>query len=446
MTAPAVPAPAAPLRLAAVLAIAVPIMASNATTPLIGFVDAAVIGQLGRADLIGGVAVAAAIFNAILWLFGFLRMGTTGFTAQAVGAGNRDEIGATLARALVIALVGGIGVVVLQVPILLGFLWFIGGSPQVQEAARLYYDWRIWGVPAGLINFALLGWFIGLGRASVAFWLQFLMNVANIVVALVLTLWLGWGVAGVGAAALVAEVAAAAIGLFVAWREAAARGVTRLSGLRNGALMRATLAANRDILIRTACVLGATQVVTAQGAQAGDVTLAANALLLNVVFIAFYLIDGFAYAAETLVGQAVGARDRDRLTQAVALSTKAAGITGVVLSLALWLGAPAVVALMTPNVMIREAVALYLPWAALTPVVGVWCFMLDGIFIGATRTVDMRNMMLVSFAVFLAACLALVPLIGNHGLWVALLVFYVVRAVTLGWRYPALAAGVGARG
>lgn len=446
MTAPAVTGSASPLRLGAVLAIAVPIMASNATTPLIGFVDAAVIGQLGRADLIGGVAVAAAIFNAILWLFGFLRMGTTGFTAQAVGAGNRDEIGATLARALVIALVGGIGVVVLQVPILRGFQWFIGGSPQVQDAARVYYDWRIWGVPAGLINFALLGWFIGLGRASVAFWLQFLMNVANIVVALVLTLWLGWGVAGVGAAALVAEVSAAVIGVLVAYREAVIRGVTRLSGLRNGALMRATLAANRDILIRTACVLGATQVVTAQGAQAGDVTLAANALLLNIVFISFYLIDGFAYAAETLVGQAVGARDRDRLGQAVALSTKAAGITGAVLSLVLWLGAPAVIAFMTPSATIREAVALYLPWAALTPILGVWCFMLDGIFIGATRTVDMRNMMLVSFAVFLAACLALVPLIGNHGLWAALLVFYIVRAVTLGLRYPALAATVGTRG
>jgi MATE family multidrug resistance protein len=445
MTAPAAAGSAAPLRLSAVLAIAVPIMASNATTPLIGFVDAAVIGQLGRADLIGGVAVAAAIFNAILWLFGFLRMGTTGFTAQAVGAGNCDEIGATLARALVIALVGGIGVVVLQVPILRGFLWFIGGSPQVQDAASVYYDWRIWGVPAGLINFALLGWFIGLGRASVAFWLQFLMNVANIVVALVLTLWLGWGVAGVGAAALVSEVSAAVIGLLVAYHEAVARGVTRLSGLWNGALMRATLAANRDILIRTACVLGATQVVTAQGAQAGDVTLAANALLLNIVFISFYLIDGFAYAAETLVGQAVGAGDRDRLGQAVTLSTKAAGVTGAVLSLAVWLGAPAVIAFMTPSAPIREAVALYLPWAALTPILGVWCFMLDGIFIGATRTVDMRNMMLVSFAVFLAACLALVPLIGNHGLWAALLVFYIVRALTLGLRYPALAAGVGAR-
>lgn len=433
---------ATPLGLGRVLGVALPIMASNATTPLIGFVDAAVIGQLGRADLIGGVAVAAAIFNALLWLFGFLRMGTTGFTAQAAGANDQNEVAAALLRAFIVAAAGGLLIVFSQKPILQAFLWFLGGSPAVQAATADYYTWRIWGVPAGLLNFALLGWFIGLGRASVAFWLQLLMNLTNIAAALALTIGLDCGVAGVGIAALISEVSAAAVGIAVAARELRSRGVRRIAGAMNYDRFRRTMGANLDILLRTACVLGATQIVTRQGAQAGDIALAANALLLNIVFISFYILDGFAFAAETFVGHAIGARNREELENAVRLTMTAAALTGLGLALGIWLTGDAVVSAMTPNVQIRAAALIFLPWAALSPLIGVWCFQLDGVFIGATRTSDMRNMMLVSFVAFLAACALLTPPFGNHGLWAALQVFYIVRALTLSARLPALVAAV----
>ncbi len=207
-----------------VLALAVPIMLANASTPLIGFVDAVVVGRLGEAALIGGVALGAAIFNAIYWCVGFLRMSTTGFAAQALGARDTVEIAATLVRAVLIAVAIGMAVVMLQVPIRRGFLWVLGGSPAVQAATTAYYDWRIWAAPAGLVNFALLGWFIGLGRTMVAFWLQVFANILNIVFAVLLVPFLGWGVPGVGIAALIGEWAAVIGGLVIATREFRARG------------------------------------------------------------------------------------------------------------------------------------------------------------------------------------------------------------------------------
>jgi MATE family multidrug resistance protein len=427
-----------------VLIVAVPIMLSNATAPLVGFVDAVVVGQLGAAHLIGGVAMASAIFNAIYWGFGFLRMGTTGFTAQAHGASDTTEVAATLARALLVALICSAVVVVFQVPVRNGFLWFLGGSPQVQDAARTYYDIRIWATPAGLINFALLGWFIGLGRTMVAFWLQLGLNVVNMALAVVLTLSLGWGVHGVGTAALVAEWFAAAVGLIVAFNVSRRRGASlAMSDVMHVGKLVTMLAANRDILIRTACVLGAMQIFVMQGAQQGDIALAANAVLANVVHITYYLLDGYAHAAETLVGQAVGSRDRPRLDGTVRLTMIASALTGLVVGAILWLAGPAIIAFMTPNPDIRALAQNYLIWAALLPFVAVWCFMYDGIFIGATRTADMRNMMLLSFAGYLGAIAVLVPAFANHGVWAAHAAFFVIRGLTLAWKYPALANSVG---
>jgi multidrug resistance protein, MATE family len=427
-----------------VFAIAAPIMLSNASTPLIGFVDAAVVGQLGSAALIGGVAMASVMFNAIYWGFGFLRMGTTGFTAQAVGARDEAEVSATVARALILALGCGALVVVLQAPLLRLFFWFLGGSTEVQAAARTYFDWRIWAAPAGLVNFALLGWFIGMGRAGLAFWLQFGLNVANIVFALLFALWLGHGVAGVGAAALLSEWGAALVGLAVAWRELKRRNgrITR-SGLLDAGKLKAMFAANRDILIRTLCVLGAAQVFMKMSAAQGDVALAANALLLNILYIIYYLLDGYANAAETLVGQAIGAQDRARLDNTVRISMIAGGITALLVCVLLLGGGGRLIAFMTPNPDVQTLAMVFMPWAVITPLVAVWCFVYDGIFIGATRTADMRNMMLASFAVYLAALALFVPWLGNHGVWAAHNVFFFIRALTLRWKYPGLAALAG---
>jgi multidrug resistance protein, MATE family len=427
-----------------ILALAAPIMLANATTPLIGFVDAAVIGRLGDAALIGGVAVAATIFNALYWGVGFLRMSTTGFAAQALGARDQGEIAATLARALLVGAIIGLAIVVFQVPIRRAFLALLGGSDAVQTAATDYYNWRIWAAPAGLINFTLLGWFIGLGRTMTAFWLQLIANLFNIGFAVLFVPVLSWGVPGVGQAAFLAETAAAVVGLGLAWREAQARGATtdRASILAPTKLT-ALFAANRDIMIRTVCILAATQIFIRFSAEGGDVVLAANAVLTSILYITYYLLDGYAHAAETLVGQSVGARDRPRLDATVKLTAVAAGITGLAVSGIIWLAGPAIVAFMTTNTEVRAIAAQFLPWAAALPFVGVWCFLFDGIFIGATRTVDMRNMMLISFVIYLAALAALLPWLGNHGLWAAHSTFFIARAVTLWWAYRWLADDVG---
>jgi multidrug resistance protein, MATE family len=427
-----------------VFAIAGPIMLSNATTPLIGFVDAAVIGQLGVPALIGGVAMASVMFNAIYWAFGFLRMSTTGFTAQALGAGDERELAASVGRALVLAVAFGLLTVALQAPLQRVFFWFLGGSTEVQAAARTYYDWRIWAAPAGYITFALMGWFIGLGRAGLAFALQLGLNVLNIVLALGLALYLDMGVDGVGIAALVSEWVAALAGLWLAAREGRARGgKLDVAALMERSKLTAMFASNRDILIRTACVLGAGQVFMKMSASQGDVALAANALLLNLLYICYYFLDGYANAAEALVGHAIGARDRRRLDDTVAKAFVAGAITAVGLGVLLWLAGPRIVAFMTPNPDVRALIATFMPWAVVMPAIAVWCFVYDGIYIGATRTADMRNMMLLSMAAYLVALAVLVPPFANHGVWAAHAVFFLVRAATLHARYRQLAALAG---
>lgn len=429
-----------------VFAIALPIMLSGATVPLVGFVDTLVVGQLGSAALIGGMAVATTMFNAIYWSFGFLRMGTTGFTAQAVGAGDKPEQIAILARGILIATVFGCAIVVFQVPLRNGFFYLIGGSAEVQAAARTYFDWRIWAAPAGLINYVLFGWFMGQGRAMTAFWLQLALNIVNIVVSLGLVIGLGLGVAGAGIAAFVSEVGAAFAGLCVAYRAARRLGpAVSWAQILDLVALKRLVVVNRDIFIRTACLLGVTIMFTSKGAAAGDVTLAANAVLQSLLHISIYLLDGFESAAQTMVGQSSGARNAERLQSAVRVTTMAAAITGVVLALILWTAGPWLIDTMTAAPAVRTQARDYLLWLAVTPFIAMWCFQLDGIFIGATRTAEMRNMMLISFAVYLVAVTLLFPRWGNHGLWAALNIFFIVRAITLGWCYPGLVQSVAAR-
>lgn len=422
-----------------VVTIALPIMISNATVPLIGFVDTVVVGQLGEAYLIGGVAVGATIFSYLYWVFGFLRMGTTGLTAQALGAQDGVEIAANLHRALLIAGAAGLAMIAGQSLIALTAFYVMGASEAVEKAAYTYFSIRIWAAPAGLINFALLGWFIGMGRASLAFVIQIFLNVLNMLLAVLFVVGLGLGVAGVGAAALIAEWAATFLGLYLTWAILARRGYRAdLRQVLDLARLRRTFQVNTDIMIRTALALTVVVFFTAQGARSGDVILAANAVLNSITMVAIYLLDGFAFAAESLVGRAIGARAQQRFREAVRLSTIWAALTGALLSLVIWLAGPAIIDFMTTSADVRVASREYLVWAALLPIVGVWCYQLDGIFIGATRTADMRNMMLLSVLIFFAVWAVLQPLYANHGLWVSMLIFNVVRAVSLMARFSAL--------
>jgi len=425
------------LRHRDVLAIALPMIFSNVTTPLIGAVDTAVIGQLGSAPLIGAVAIGATIFTFFYWAFGFLRMGTTGLTAQASGAARQREVLATLCRALIVAGAAGLAIITLQGAIAAAAFTLMGASADVDTAARTYFDIRIWSAPAALANYALVGWFIGLGRAGMAFRLQLLLNLTNIGLDALFVLGFGWGIAGVAAGTLIAETGAAVVGIAVALR--AADGVKlRAWRVFNAGKLKRMIAVNGDIMIRTLSLLFAFSFFTAQGARSGDLILAANAVLMHFLSVSAYFLDGVAYATEALTGKAIGARDPKRFSAAVRLSSVWAAALSLATGAAFWLAGGAIIDLMTVNADVRDIAQDYLFWAALAPIIGVACFQLDGIFIGATRTRDMRNMMLISLAVYLGAWALLTPAFGNHGLWAALMVLFVVRALTLAWRFPAL--------
>jgi multidrug resistance protein, MATE family len=432
-----VPQPAVTHR--SVLAIAIPIMLSNVTEPLIGVVNTAVIGQLPQAYYIGAITVGAMIFNFIFWGFGFLRLGTGGLSAQATGAGDKAELVAVLMRALVIALACGLAIIALSP--LIGALTFrlVNGSEEVEHHAAVYFYIRVFSAPFALINFCLLGWFIGQGRAKIGFLIQLSLNITNMVLDVVFVLGFHMTSDGVALGALIAETAAALLGLALAWRHLKRLGVAiDWARVRDRGKLWRTLAINRDIMIRTVCLVFAFAWFTARGAELGDVLLAANTVLLHFFDVAAFLIDGFAFASEALVGQAVGARNRQRFNDAVRLTSVWAGVVGLLLSLVIWLGGPWFIDLMTVNQEVRDTARHYLFWAALSPLVGTVCFQFDGIFTGATATAEMRNMMIVSLLIYLAAWWWLQSAYGNHGLWAAFIVFFIARGVTFGMRMPAL--------
>jgi MATE family multidrug resistance protein len=425
--------------------IAGPVILSNMTVPLLGAVDTAVVGHLPQAWHIGAVAVGAMVFNFLYWAFGFLRMGTTGLTAQAHGAGDGDEVRANLARALLIA--GGVGVLLisLQVPLAATAFHLLEASDEVEAGARVYLAIRIWAGPAALANFALLGWFIGIQNTRAALAMQLVSNGVNILLDLVFVLGFGWGVPGVAVATLIAEYAGVGFGFWlVRGNLRRISGRFRRAGILQADRLRRLFAVNFDIFLRSLCLLFASAYFTAQGAKQGDVVLAANAVLQNFVHFMAYGLDGFAFAAEALIGGAVGARDRAALRKAVKMTSLWAAICGVGYLLVYAVAWELLVGLLTGVPAVREAAAVYLPWVLLAPVLAIWSYQLDGIFIGATRTADMRNGMAISLALFLAATHLFMPLWGNHGLWAALSVMWVARAVTLAVRYPALERSVAA--
>lgn len=426
-----------------ILGIAVPIMLSNVSTPLLGVVDTAVVGQIPDPAHIGAVAVGSLVFTFVFWAFGFLRMGTTGLTAQALGAQDADEMVAALGRALLVALAAGVAIVVLQWPIRETAFALLDGSEAVETLGRSYFDIRIWAAPATLANYALLGWFIGLGRTGTALVLQLVLNLSNIVLDLWFVLGLGWGVPGVAAGTVLAEVLAAGVGVTIALRHARGMGVVRWQPRRllEPIQLRRTIVVNSHIMVRSLALIFVFVWFMSQGAAQGDVRLAANAVLMQFISLSAYFLDGLAFAAEALVGRAVGAMRRGALAAAALMTSLWAGAIAALMSLALWWLGPALIDLLSVDAAVRETARTYLPWAIGAPLLGVWAFQLDGIFIGATRTADMRNAMLLSAAIFLLAWWLLQPW-ENHGLWAALYVNYVARTVTLLRHYPALLRSV----
>ena len=422
------------------LKIAAPIVLANATVPILGIVDTAAVGQLGEAAPIGAVGIGAIILSSVYWIFGFLRMGTTGLTSQASGAGDVDEVQALLSRALLIGLVAGLGIIATQVLLFRGAFWISPASAEVEQLARDYMVVRVWSAPATIALFGITGWLIATERTGGVLAVQVLMNGTNIILDLVFVLQFDWGVQGVAWATFIAEWAGLVLGLWfcrdvfagTAWRSAAR--------VFNAVRLRHMAVVNSDILIRSVLLQAIFVSFLMFGADFGDVQLAANQILLQFLHVTAYALDGFAFAAEVLVGQAMGARSRDVLRRAAILSSGWGLGVCFVLALSFTLLGGLVVDLMAKSVEVQDAARVYLPYMVVAPLIGVAAWMLDGIFIGATRTQDMRNMMIVTAIIYFASVIPLMAALGNHGLWLGLLISFVARGVTLGWKYPALEA------
>ncbi|MCA0906002.1 MATE family efflux transporter [Ruegeria marisrubri] len=432
----------APITHRRVLKIAVPIVLSNATVPILGAVDTGVVGQMGEAAPIGAVGIGAVILSTIYWIFGFLRMGTTGMAAQARGAGDTVETRALLMRGLILGGAAGLFFILAQVAVFAGAFALSPASPEVEALTRSYLEIRIWGAPATIALYAVTGWLIAVERTRGVFILQVWMNGLNIGLDLWFVLGLGWGVEGVAIATLIAEWTGLALGVWLC-RDGFADGIWRdWARVFDAARLRRMLQVNGDIMLRSVLLTGSFTTFLFVGSDLGDVNLAANQVLLQFLEITAFALDGFAFSAEALVGGAVGARDRYQVRRASVMASQW-GVGGALLLAAVFFVAgPALIDLMSTSPQVRDAGREYLFWAAIAPVIGVASWMFDGIYIGATWTRAMRNAMVQSVAIYVVALFMLVPVFGNHGLWAALMVLNIARGVTMGWRYPKLEAQV----
>jgi MATE family multidrug resistance protein len=429
--------PPSKVTTAQVFAIAGPAMVANLTTPLIGIVSTIAIGRLGDATLLGGVAIASVIFDCLFWLFAFLRMSTLAFTAQALGAGETQELRAILIRGFVVAALIGTALIVLQVPLAAILLGMMGGSEGVTRAAKTYFNIRIWSAPLALANYVVLGWLIGQARAKLALSVQIAINIINMAATALLVLVLDAGIAGAAIAAVAAEAFGIVLGILLARRLTRGQPAIPRAALLDRAKLMRMLAVNRDIMIRTASLIAVFLFFTAQGARAGDVTLAANAVLNNFLLTSAFFLDGLANAAEQLCGRAYGARDRGEFTSATRLVILWGFGFALAVTASYVLFGPTLIDIMTASDEVRRTARGYLWLVALAPVLGVFAFAYDGIYIGATWARDMRNLMVLSLLIFFAAWLALRSS-GNTGLWGALLVNYAARGGLQALRYPAL--------
>lgn len=433
---------AQPLTYRGVFALAGPIIVANLSTPLLGMVDTAVVGRLPDPAYIGAVALGSLIFTFVFWAFGFLRMGTTGLTAQARGSENNSEVVAHLARALMLAGFIGLVLIALKWPLKLLLFDLIVASAEVEALSAAYFDLRILAAPATLANYALIGWFVGLGQTRTALTLQLILNITNIVLDALLVLVFELDVRGVALGTLSAEYFACACGLYLARRElCAANQLPGLKQILEAAPVMRLLAVNRDIMIRSLALMSIFTGFMVMSARLGDVVLAANAILMQFVSASAYFLDGFAHAAETLVGHAVGAGRRAAVARAMRLTTVSAASLALMLSGVVWFAGDTLIAWLTVDAATQETAAAYLLWASLAPLLGVWAFQLDGIFIGATWTRAMRQTMLLALLATLAVWW-LTRGWGNPGLWLSLMAHYVLRAAGMLLVLPPLYRGL----
>lgn len=420
-----------------------PIILANAAVPLLGLADTAVIGNLGNLVQLGAIAFGAMIFSFIYWSFGFLRMGTTGFTAQAAGARDEAEVRATLGRALVVSVGLGLVVILLQVPLARIALALLEGSAEVEAITRDYFAIRIWGAPATLSIFALTGCLIGLGKSRELLLVQVFLNGLNILLDVLFAGVFGWGAQGIALGTVIAEWTAVILagGLVLKLlrrRQMDSESFWPWSRIGDTGKMLRLMAANTDILLRTLLLLFSFAWFINQSARFGDAVLGANHILLQLVSFSAFFLDGYAFVTEALVGEALGAKRRQDLAMAVRRSSELAAVTATILALLIVCFGGLAIAALTNIDAVRVAAGDALGWAGLYVLLSFAAFQLDGIFIGATLTREMRNASFYSLIAFMLAWWWLTPLFGNHGLWCAFVIYVCARALALAAYYPRL--------
>ncbi|MDX6749212.1 MATE family efflux transporter [Geminicoccaceae bacterium 1502E] len=414
-----------------------PLVLSNLSVPLLGMVDTAVVGHLPDPAQLGAVALGASVASMLYFAFGFLRMGTTALAAQALGGADADELRAVLLRGLGVALAIGL-VIVATAPLAVtaGLAIFAPGV-EIAPSFEAYVRLRLLGAPAALAGFVLVGWLLGLQDSRRPLALMLATNGLNALLDVLLVFGLGMAADGVALATAMSDYAGLAIGLLIlrpAWRRLGGGLPPRAAVLRRERFLR-LFRVNRDIFMRSLMLEAAFTTFAALSSRQGELVLAANAVLKTFFTLASFGLDGFAHAAEAMVGRAVGARDRSGFKAAVRAGFVNGALLSVGLAIFLWLGGGLLIDLLTSLEPVRALALVYLPYAAILPLVAVWAFLWDGVFFGATRTAELRNAMILALLVFLAAALALPPLLGNHGLWLALLLFLGARGLFLGLSY-----------
>jgi len=416
--------------------IAAPMMLSNISVPLLGMVDTGVTGHLDSPFYLGAVAIGSTIFGFLYAGFNFLRMGTTGITAQHFGAENGDGLKIALGQALVVATAVAIVLIVLQVPIATLSMKALGPGPDVEYFTNQYFFIRIWSAPATLANYALIGWFLGLQNARVPLYIVLAINLTNIVLDLFFVLVLDMTVDGVAAASVIAEFTGVLVGGIFAVRYLRRHsGHMLISHLVTWKEYAAFFAVNAHLLVRTMALMFSFAFVTAAGARMGGLVLAANAVLINMMHLMAYALDGFAHAAEAMVGKAVGARNIAALRQAVRLTLRWSLYVSVAFSVFFYIGGSFIIRLLTDLPDVIDVTLIYLPWMIVMPLVGVWSYLYDGVFVGATRAREMRDIMLIStFVVFIPSWYVF-RFLENHGLWLALALFLASRGIGMHYYY-----------
>lgn len=419
------------------LLLAIPLVISGISTPLLGAVDTAVVGRMPDPVSIGGVAIGAVIFNTMYWLLGFLRVSTSGFTSQAEGLKDQREMLLTFFRPMIIALLFGFLFLVLQAPILQFSLIIMGGSEAVSDIAASYFSIRIWGAPFILASYVIIGWLIGMGKVRLALATQVLMNVLNIILDIVFVLGFGMGVTGVATATLISEVTAVMFGAIVIYRSIKpGLKEIRLRMLYELEPLQKMFKVNRDLFLRTICLLTMTIIFTSKGASLGEVILAGNAILLQIHYMMAYLFGGFANASSILIGRSIGSRNRLLYTRAYHLSAQWGVGSAVFLSLLMVLWGQEIVGLFTTIGDVQTAANDQLMWMIIFPIIGFWGLQLEGLYSGATQAAPVRDSILLALLLFLPTIWLTVPILGNTGIWLSFVLFSFGRSLFLSLYIP----------